>query len=48
MQRGKGRRSELPMDIEWAQVITRRDGEISRVDAYDDRSEALEAAGLHE
>jgi ketosteroid isomerase-like protein len=47
-QRGKGRQSGLPMDMEWAQIITVGDGKITRVDAYDDRSEALEAAGLRE
>ena len=47
-QRGKGRESGLPMDMEWAQVITVREGKITRVDAYDDRSVALEAAGLSE
>jgi ketosteroid isomerase-like protein len=47
-QRGKGRQSGLPMDMEWAQIVTVRDGKITRVDAYDDRSEALEAAGLRE
>jgi ketosteroid isomerase-like protein len=47
-QRGTGRQSGLPMDMEWAQIITLRDGKITRVDAYDDRSAALEAAGLRE
>jgi ketosteroid isomerase-like protein len=32
--------------MEWAQVITVRDGRITRVDAYDDRSQAVEATGL--
>jgi ketosteroid isomerase-like protein len=45
-QRGQGRESGLPMDFEWAQIITLEDGKITRVDAYDDRAEALEAAGL--
>ena len=47
-QRGKGRDSGLPMSMEWAQVISVRDGKITRVEAYDDRDEALEAAGLRE
>jgi ketosteroid isomerase-like protein len=47
-QRGKGRQSGLPMDMEWAQIITLGGGKITRVDAYDDRSEALKAAGLSE
>jgi len=45
-QRGKGRESGLPMSMEWAQVITVKDGKFRRVEAYDDRREALEAAGL--
>lgn len=45
-QRGKGRQSGLPIDMEWAQIITPRDGKIARVEAYDVRSEALAAAGL--
>ena len=45
-QRGKGRQSGLPMDMKWAQIVTVHDGKITRVDAYDDRAEALEAAGL--
>jgi ketosteroid isomerase-like protein len=36
------------MDMEWAQIVTVRDGKITRVAAYDDRAEALEAAGLRE
>jgi ketosteroid isomerase-like protein len=47
-QRGEGRQSGLPMDFDWAQIVTLRDGKISRVDAYDDRTEALDAAGLRE
>ena len=47
-QRGKGRESGLPMSMEWAQVISVRDGKIRRVDAHDDRQAALEAAGLSE
>lgn len=45
-QRGKGRHSGLPMEIEWAQITTLRDGKIVRIDNYDERSTALEAAGL--
>ena len=45
-QRGTGRRSGLPMEMEWAQISTVRDGKILRVENYDDRSTALKAAGL--
>ena len=45
-QRGKGRHSGLPMEMEWAQVTTLRDGKVIRIDNYDERSKALEAAGL--
>jgi ketosteroid isomerase-like protein len=45
-QRGKGRQSGLAMGMAWAQLITVRDGKITRIDACDGRSAALEAAGL--
>jgi ketosteroid isomerase-like protein len=47
-QRGTGRRSGLPMGFEWAQITTVHGGKITRLDGYDDRSKALEAAGLRE
>ena len=47
-QRGKGRHSGLPMEMEWAQITTLRDGKVIRIDNYDERSKALEAAGLAE
>lgn len=47
-QRGKGRRSGLAMELEMAQIATVRDGKITRFDNYDDRVQALEAAGLSE
>ena len=46
--RGKGRKSGLPMDMEMAQIATVRDGKITRLDNFDDRGQALEAAGLAE
>ena len=36
------------MQFEWAQICTVGDGKVKRFDCYDDRSEALEAAGLSE
>lgn len=45
-QRDKGRQSGLAMEMEWAQLVTVRDAKITRIDACDDRSEALEVAGL--
>jgi ketosteroid isomerase-like protein len=45
-QRGTGRHSGLPMEMEWAQITAVRDGKISRIENYDERSKALEAAGL--
>ena len=45
-QRASGRRSGLPMEMEWAQVTTVRNGRIVRIDNYDDRAKAFEAAGL--
>jgi ketosteroid isomerase-like protein len=47
-QRGKGRQSGVPMEFEWALITTVRNGRITRAEGYDDRSEALEAAGLSE
>ena len=43
-QRGRGWQSGLPMEIEWAVITTVRDGKIIRLDHYDDREQALEAA----
>ena len=45
-QRGVGRDSGLPLHMESAQITTVRDGKVTRIDNYDDRSEASEAAGL--
>jgi ketosteroid isomerase-like protein len=47
-QRGRGRQSGLPMEFDWTLIVTVRDGKLTRGDAYDDRSQALEAAGLSE
>jgi ketosteroid isomerase-like protein len=47
-QRGRGRESGLAMDMEHAQITTVRDGKVTRFDNYEDRSQALEAAGLSE
>jgi ketosteroid isomerase-like protein len=45
-QRGKGRGSGLSMEMESAQVATLRNGKVTRIDNYEDRAEALAAAGL--
>jgi ketosteroid isomerase-like protein len=45
---GKGRQSGVPMDLEMAQIATLRNGKVVRLENYDDRREALEAAGLSE
>ena len=34
--------------MKWAQVTTVRDGRVTRIDNYDNRETALEAAGLSE
>ena len=47
-QRGKGRQSGLAMEMQWAQIDTVRNGKITRVDNYDNRIKAIEAAGLSE
>jgi ketosteroid isomerase-like protein len=47
-QRGKGRESGVAMTMEMAQIATIRDGKIARFDNYENREDALEAAGLSE
>jgi ketosteroid isomerase-like protein len=46
--RGKGRDSGVPMYLENALIATLRDGKITYIEIYDDRTEALEAVGLRE
>ena len=48
VHRGKGQHSGVPLELEMAQVAWFRDGKIVRFDNYEDRSEALKAAGLSE
>ena len=45
-QRMSGRGSGAPVKLDSAQVLTLRDGKVSRIDNYTDPNEALEAAGL--
>ena len=45
---GMGRKSGVEVDQRLTLVWTVRDGKIARVRAYAERSEALEAVGLHE
>jgi ketosteroid isomerase-like protein len=47
-QRGVGVGSGVPVDQEWAQVLTVRDGKVVRVDNYSVPAEAFEAVGLEE
>lgn len=46
-QRARARGSQVPIELEWAQILTIRGGRIVRVDNYSDRSHALAMAGLH-
>jgi len=46
--RGRGRGSGVEVEARYHTVYTLRDGVIVRMDEYDVRSEALEAAGLSE
>ena len=46
LQRGTGRSSGLAMEMEMAQVATLRNGKVTRFDNYENRAEALGAAGL--
>jgi ketosteroid isomerase-like protein len=43
-----GRSSGLGAEMKAAQIVTIKDGKVVRLANYDDRSEALEAAGLAE
>jgi ketosteroid isomerase-like protein len=45
-QRMIGRGSGAPVKLDSAQVVTLRDGKVSRIDNYTDPDEALEAVGL--
>jgi ketosteroid isomerase-like protein len=45
-QRGKGHGSGLEMDMKWAQIYTVRDRLVTRIENFDDRSDALRAVGL--
>jgi ketosteroid isomerase-like protein len=45
---GRGRGSGVPVTLRMAFVYTLRNSKVERCDAYPDRAEALEAAGLSE
>ena len=45
---GRGRASGVPVATQTAYLYTVRKGKISQVELWDDRDEALEAAGLRE
>jgi ketosteroid isomerase-like protein len=45
---GRGRTSGVPVTTQTTYLYTVRKGKISRVELWDDRNEALEAAGLRE
>ena len=47
-QTGKAKASGVPVDGEFADVMTLREGRVVRFDQYEDREEALEAVGLRE
>ena len=47
-QQGFGPGSEVPVHMDWAQICTLQRGLVCRVEAYSDRAQALEAAGLRE
>jgi ketosteroid isomerase-like protein len=47
-QRALGRRSGLPMEVEWAQIATVRGDKYARLSFYEDRQEALKAVALEE
>ena len=43
---GRGTASGVPVDLEYVQLWTIREGVVARLDNYDTEAEALEAAGL--
>jgi ketosteroid isomerase-like protein len=45
---GRGRKSGVEVDTRFYEVYTLHEGKISRVDEFNERAEALEAAGLSE
>jgi len=45
-QKGYGPGSEVPVRMDWAQIVSLRGGLVYRMEAYSDRGEALEAVGL--
>ncbi len=45
-QRGRVASSGVAAELEFAQILTLRDGQVMRVDTYLDREKALKAAGL--
>ncbi len=45
---GRGRSSGIQIDSRYYEVYTLREGKVSRQDEFNERAEALEAAGLSE
>src|SRR5262245_26903582 len=45
---GRGRKSGVEVDTRYYEVYSVRDGKVLRIDEYEDRAEALEAAELSE
>ena len=45
---GRGRASGVNVDTRFYEVYSLREGKVSRVDEFNERAEALEAAGLRE
>jgi ketosteroid isomerase-like protein len=45
---GRGRASGVEVETRFYEVYTLRDGKVLRIDEYEHRAEALEAAGLSE
>jgi ketosteroid isomerase-like protein len=45
---GRGRHTEIEVEFSFAHVVTMREGRAVRIDVYETKQEALEAAGLTE
>ena len=48
LQRGRPRDSQVAVEGRWWVVNTLRDGKIARIEGFDKRADALDAAGLSE
>jgi ketosteroid isomerase-like protein len=48
IQHGRPRGSDMPVESRWWQVTTFRSGNVTRIEMFSERAQALDAAGLSE